>query len=64
LSAREQNKILDDCKKLIAKAKGIIREQYLPVTRGVKLEELTFDPKRPIGEYIRPNFDGVMGSIL
>jgi len=64
LSAHEQNKVLDDCKKLIAKAKGIIREQYLPIARGVKLEELEFDPNRPLGEYIRPNFDGVMGSIL
>jgi hypothetical protein len=64
LDAHQQNEILNYCMAKIIKIGGVIREQWLPIPRGTRLKPLPKDIELPIHNYIRPNFDGVLGMIL
>ncbi|KFZ17414.1 hypothetical protein V501_01727 [Pseudogymnoascus sp. VKM F-4519 (FW-2642)] len=64
LDAQQQNEILNYCMAKIIKIGGVIREQWLPIPRGTRLKPLPKDIELPIHQYIRPNFDGVLGMIL
>ncbi|KFX94048.1 hypothetical protein V490_04545 [Pseudogymnoascus sp. VKM F-3557] len=64
LDAQQQNEILSYCMANIIKIGGAIREQWLPIPRGLKLKDLPKDTDLPVHECIRPNFDGVLGMIL
>lgn len=64
LDAQQQNEILSYCIANIIKIGGVIREQWLPIPRGLKLKPLPKEIELPVHKYIRPNFDGVLGMIL
>jgi hypothetical protein len=64
LGARQQNEILNYCMSNIIEVGGIIREQWLPIPRGVKLKPLPKNLELPVHQCIRPNFDAVLGMIL
>jgi hypothetical protein len=64
LDAQQQNEILNYCMANIIEIGGAIREQWLPIPRGLKLKDLPKDTDLPVHECIRPNFDGVLGMIL
>lgn len=64
LDAQQQNEILSYCMANIIEIGGVIREQWLPIPRGLNLKPLPQDIELPVHKYIRPNFDGVLGMIL
>lgn len=64
LDAQQQNEILSYCMANIIEIGGVIREQWLPIPRGLNLKPLPHDIELPVHKYIRPNFDGVLGMIL
>ncbi|OBT88309.1 hypothetical protein VE02_03406 [Pseudogymnoascus sp. 03VT05] len=64
LDAHQQNEILNYCMAKIIKIGGVIREQWLPIPRRAQLKPLPKEIELPIHNYIRPNFDGVLGMIL
>lgn len=64
LDAQQQNEILGYCIENIIEIGGVIREQWLPIPRGLQLKPLPKAIELPVHKYIRPNFDGVMGMIL
>ncbi|OAF56442.1 hypothetical protein VC83_06814 [Pseudogymnoascus destructans] len=64
LDAQQQSEILNYCMAKIIKIGGVIREQWLPIPRGIQLKPLPKDTELPIHQCIRPNFDGVLGMML